>query len=199
MDGAHEIAFLDLRDELRDLDIDGAAVDARRLLAAEAALRFHHCVLFCISEGNFAEVLHPHLRRLFRHLHAFAGFFHRFFLGIDLAFVVPQGASFFPVVHLLAEDKLREIYQVGVKFRAVDADEFCLAADCGAAAAAHTGAVNHDSVEADDCLDSERTRYFRYGLHHDDRADADNEGDIFFSALFDYLLQYLGNETVGPV
>jgi len=181
------------------LNVDGAAFDAGRLLAAEAALSFHLGVLSRISQCYFGEVLDPLLRCLFRHLHALAGLLDGLFLRIDLALVIPEGAPFFTVVHFLAKDQFREVYQVCVKFRAVDADELRLAAYGGAAAAAHTGTVDHDRIEADDGIDPRRTGHVADGFHHDNRADAHDKSNLVGAALFDYLFQDIGDKTVMSV
>ena len=106
-----------------------------------------------------------------------------FSCGFNLALVVPHGAPLFPVVHLLAQDKLRKVDLVAVEFGPVDADELRLAADGGAAAPAHAGTVHHDGVEAHHGLEVVGTRHFGHRLHHDDRAYPDHEVDLFRRVL----------------
>jgi hypothetical protein len=54
-------------DELGDLDIDRAPLDARGVLALDAAGRLHDGQVGGEAEGDFPEVVPPHFRRLLRH------------------------------------------------------------------------------------------------------------------------------------
>ena len=86
---------------------------------------------------------------------------------------------------------------MAVKIRAVDTGELHLAADRDAAAAAHTGSVDHDRVQRNDGLDAERLGRLGDKLHHRDRADG--EDLVILDTGLKQLLQLDGHEAVFAV
>src|SRR5579862_5130086 len=87
-----------------------------------------------------------------------------------------------------------EIHLVPIELGAVDAGEFTLTINEHAAAAAHAGSVNHDRVQADDGVDVLLTGHLRYGLHHHDRSNCDDQIDT--RAILDQLPQLVGDEAL---
>ena len=64
---AEEIALGDLCDELRNADVDGAALDALRILAVQAAACFLHGHLLGVAKGDLFEILIADVRCLLGH------------------------------------------------------------------------------------------------------------------------------------
>ena len=54
---ALKVAFLDLTDEFGNMDLNGAAVNARHMLAVKAAVSLVYSGLLGITESNLAEVM----------------------------------------------------------------------------------------------------------------------------------------------
>ena len=100
-------------------------------------------------------------------------------------------------VDAVAAHELVIIDLVAVKIRAVDTGELHLAADRDAAAAAHTGSVDHDRVQRNDGLDAERLSRLGDKLHHRDRADG--EDLVILDTGLKQLLQLDGHEAVFAV
>ena len=71
-----------------------------------------------------------------------------------------------------------EVDFMSVKFRTVNADEFCLAADFNSASAAHSGAVNHNRIERNNRRNIIFFRNAAAELHHYRRAYRD--GEVWF-------------------
>src|SRR3954452_2689545 len=67
---------------------------------------------------------------------------------------------------------------MAVEVGAVDTGDLDLVAYLYAAAAAHSGAVDHERVEAHHGLDARGARCVRGGLHHDGRADGNALVDV---------------------
>ena len=65
--GALEITLPDLGDELRDMDVHGATLDAGKVPAVETPLCFVQCLLLAVPQRHFVEVVSPHLRGLAGH------------------------------------------------------------------------------------------------------------------------------------
>jgi hypothetical protein len=65
--GAEKIALPHKGDKSGDVNFDGAAGNARRILALDAPLGFPHGMLFRIAQGHFVEVPRSVLRVLARH------------------------------------------------------------------------------------------------------------------------------------
>ena len=64
---AEKIALGDLGDELRNADVDGAALDALRILAVQAAACFLHGHLLGVAKGDLFEILIADVRCLLGH------------------------------------------------------------------------------------------------------------------------------------
>ena len=64
---AEKIALGDLCDELRNADVDGAALDALRILAVQAAACFLHGHLLGVAKGDLFEILIADVRCLLGH------------------------------------------------------------------------------------------------------------------------------------
>lgn len=67
VDGSVKIPFRHRMDELGDIHVHRAALDALGILAVEAALGFVHRHVFRVAQGHFFKVMVPYIRRLFRH------------------------------------------------------------------------------------------------------------------------------------
>jgi len=198
MDGAHKIAVRHLLNEGRDGNVHGASFHAGHFLALQATGGFPDRILPRIAERNLVEVLNPLFRILFRHSFApFRFLLQLFRLEFQLALMVPQRPPFFAVIHFLAVDQFLEVHLMAVKFRPVHADEFRFPRDGRAAAAAHTGSIHHDGVQADDRADIVGPGDVRYGTHHDHRTDADNFINLL--PFFNELFQNVGNKAVVAI
>jgi hypothetical protein len=64
---ALKVAFLDLPDEFGNMDLNGAAVNARHMLAVKAAVSLVDSGLLGITESNLAEVMCSYQRILVGH------------------------------------------------------------------------------------------------------------------------------------
>ena len=100
-------------------------------------------------------------------------------------------------VHGAAGHGLVKIHQVAVKVGAVHAGKLGLAAHGQAAAAAHAGAVDHDGVHGDDALQAVLLAGLDHELHHDQRADGDDQ--VVLVAGGHQLVQGGGDHTLGAV
>src|SRR5579864_3209319 len=76
----------------------------------------------------------------------------------DQALVLFEDQFLLGCVGAVAEREQVEVDLVGVELRAVDAGEYGLAAYGDAAAAAHSGAVDHDRIETGHSLDAPLAR-----------------------------------------
>ena len=84
---------------------------------------------------------------------------------------------------------------VSVEIRSVDAGELCFAAHGYPAAAAHTGAIDHYRVQADDGLYAEGFGGFGTELHHNARADGDYPVDFLAFKQFFFCPFVCGDVT----
>src|ERR1035437_4733347 len=86
-----------------------------------------------------------------------------------------QGLLLLRQILPLTSQQLIEVDLVPVELRSVDTDELGLATDTAPAGAAHTGAVNHDRVKADEGLNAVWLCGLGAELHHDTWADGRSE------------------------
>ena len=100
-------------------------------------------------------------------------------------------------VHGAAGHGLVEIHEVAVEVGAVHTGELGLAAHGQAAAAAHAGAVDHDGVHGNDALQAVLLASLDDELHHDQRADGDDE--VVLVAGGHQLVQRSGDDALGAV
>jgi hypothetical protein len=100
-----------------------------------------------------------------------------------VVFVFFEDSAFAVFIGFEAVHKLVEVDFVAIEFRAVNAGEFSLFIDSYATAAAHTSAIDHNRVQADDSGDIEGPGQFRYHLHHYHRACAINGIDFTVGAF----------------
>ena len=101
-----------------------------------------------------------------------------------------QSALFILEEEALALHQLIKVDFVSVEIGPIHAGEFHPAAHGNAAAAAHSGAVDHDGIEADHGLDAGRPGDLGAGLHHYRGTDGEDLVDVGMAA------QRLG-EAVG--
>ena len=148
-EGAREVAHEDVADEARDVDVDGAALDAGGAHALDAALGLLQRVDHPVAEVHLEEVpgaldVVPlgHLRRVRRKLLellvvALLELEELLLVGADLVEVLRWRVVFLRLEAALAERELLEVDLVAVEVGALDAGELHLAVDRDAARAAH--------------------------------------------------------------
>src|SRR5208283_2767968 len=122
-----------------------ALAEAPRACAAAASSRVLYWGWDCWT--SWAELLACSFLSLQRARHF--GFGGCGFFRFDLVLVLFERKLFGVAIHRVALHQNREVDAVRVKFRPVNAGEFTLAFYQHAATAAHSGAVDHDRVQAD--------------------------------------------------
>ena len=113
------------------------------------------------------------------------------------AAVALHGGLLFAREALLPQLQLVEVHQVAVEIGAVHAGELHLPAHRDAARPAHSGAIHHDRVQADDGRNAEGPRDFAARLHHRDGPDGDHFADVLFGGQ--HVGQRVGDEAVAAV
>ena len=108
-----------------------------------------------------------------------------------------HGGLLFTGEAFLAELQLIEVDQVAVEIRAVHAGELHVAAHRDAAGTAHSGAIHHDRIEADDGRNAGGPGDFAARLHHRDGPDGDHFTDVLFGGQD--VGQRVGDEAVAAV
>ena len=108
-----------------------------------------------------------------------------------------HGGLLFAGEAFLAQLQLVEVDQVAVEIRAVHAGELHVAAHRDAAGPAHSGAIHHDRIEADDGRNAGGPRDFAARLHHRDGPDGDHFADVLF--VGQHVGQRVGDEAVAAV
>ena len=207
-----KVADLDLGDEVRDADVDRAALDALGVLAGQAAHGLLTGDLGAVSERDLVEVLGADDGVLLRHGvlgHALGGVLVGLGsrgLVLAAAYAAGDAADVLVLVRLFLEVEVVALQQavpvdkVGVELRTVNAGELALTADGEAAAAAHAGAVYHDGVQAGIGLETVGTGDLGDVLHHDDRSAGEHA--VVLHAGLEQGLELVGDETgfaVGAV
>ena len=94
-------------------------------------------------------------------------------------------------------DHFVKVHLMAVEIRAVHTGEFDLAVYVQAAAAAHSGAVDHNGVHADGGGDAVFFREFAGKLHH--HQGADGEDVVELHSAGNQLLQLAGDKAVVAV
>src|ERR1039457_2746125 len=108
-----------------------------------------------------------------------------------------HGGLLFAREAFLAQLQLIEVDQVAVEIRAVHASELHFPADGDAAGPAHSGAIHHDGIEADDGGDGEGAGDFAARLHHGDGPDGDHFANVLF--VGQDVGQGVGDKAVAAV
>ena len=93
----------------------------------------------------------------------------------------------------VALHQLIKIDQVAVKVGAIYAGKLGLTAHRNTAAAAHTGAVNHNGVQADQGGNFVLFGQGRNKLHHRNRPNGNNK--VVMAAAFNQAAQLIGNKA----
>src|SRR5512146_3532427 len=131
------------------------ASDIVLLLGIQLCLKF---AFFLLPGGQ--------LRAKLRHL--------LFLLHLELL----ERLALFFAVHRVALHQHFKVHQRSIELRSVTTGELALAAKQNAAPAAHAGAIHHDRIETDQCLDSERTGNAGNGTHHGHGANGEHKVDM---------------------
>src|SRR5699024_5038331 len=152
--GSFEVALGHLGDELRDANIHRAAAHAGLVLAVEAAAGLLHGHLGSVAQRDLLEVMVAYIGVLLRHgdllqthiRHCISLSLLDHFLGklVHAAGVALLLLRLLSTVNRIAVHQLVKIHLVAVKVGAVHTGKLHLAAHGDTAAAAHTGAVDHD-------------------------------------------------------
>ena len=108
-----------------------------------------------------------------------------------------QGCLFFALEALLAQRQLVEVDQVAVEIGAIHAGELHLAADRDAARPAHSGAIHHDRVQADDVGMPNGRLTSLHAFIIGNRADGHDFADVLF--VLQDLGQGVGDEALAAV
>src|SRR5665213_3814820 len=112
-------------------------------------------------------------------------------------FEVLERLALLVAIHGVALHQDFKVDQRGVELGSVNAGELAFVTEQHAAAAAHSGAVHHDGVEADHGLDAEGFSDSCDGAHHGDRANREHKVD---SALgVDEPVQLHGHQALLTV
>src|SRR5699024_571286 len=109
---------------------------------------------------------------------------------MGLAFLISQQSSaLFRLIHSLALHRFVKIDLVAVKLRAVHTGKFHFVPYGQTAGTAHTRAVHHDRIHADDGGDSQLLGGQTAEFHHDHGADGNTYVIVFSfrSQIFDHL------------
>ena len=111
--------------------------------------------------------------------------------------VVSQGALLRVTVHAVALHQHFKVHFMRIEFGSIYAGEFALAIDHDAAAATHSGAVDHDRVQADHGPNVLFAGHLGHSPHHRDRSNRQHQVDA--DTVFNKLAKLVGNETLVGV
>src|SRR5690554_6842933 len=86
---------------------------------------------------------------------------------------------------------------MGVKGRSIYASKLDLTAHGDPTATAHTGAVHHHGIEADNGFNFVFPGQICHSLHHGDGAHSNDK--VNFPSLINELLEHVGDKTMVPL